>query len=307
MTKERLLHSGSIATRETGHLDTLGVTSPELVAGRDCDGLHYDLSPLAVDRSLGGLDTAGGSGVGLRCVTNPPLETEPLGGCVIRLGRYPGKARTFSSEVVTMSANGEAPFFSAPELTQRDGTLSEAPGEMFADPVSGLVTTDPEPRTAMANGHAPAAVPVAGPVQPDEEVVRRMVEETLREDGVTGSQAPEAIPPAGTTSTLGENAAPPLGVLPRQRNRQRTWPTRPPQLLRPRQASPEEDFDEDLEVVPVKRRKLPKLPSVAMPAFGRPSSSAAGVMLAVALLIVFGFVAIEMVSSLVSSVTGLFD
>jgi hypothetical protein len=209
-----------------------------------------------------------------------------------------------------MSANGEAPFFSAPELTQRDGTLSEAPGEMFADPVSGLVITDLEPRTATANGHEPAAIQVAGPVQPDEEVVRRMVEETLREDGVTGAQAPGAIPPAGTTSTLGENVAPPLGVLPRQRNRQRTWPKRAPQMLRPvrqQQAPPEDDFDEDLEVVPVKRRKLPRMPAMSMPAFGRPSSSASGVILAVVLLIVFGFVAIEMVSSLVSSVTGLFD
>ncbi|MFG1640661.1 hypothetical protein ACGFMK_10265 [Amycolatopsis sp. NPDC049252] len=210
-----------------------------------------------------------------------------------------------------MSANGEAPFFGAPELTQRDGTLSEAPGEMFADPVSGLVTTDPEPRTAMPNGHEPAAIPVAGPVQHDEEVVRRMVEETLREDGVPGAQAPGAIPPAGTTGTLGEDVAPPLGVLPRQRNRQRTWPKRAPQMLRPvrpQQAPPAaDDFDEDLEVVPIKRRKLPKMPAMSMPAIGRPSSSASGVILAVVLLIVFGFVAIEMVSSLVSSVTGLFD
>ncbi len=136
----------------------------------------------------------------------------------------------------------------------------------------------------------------------DEEAVRRMVEETLREDD---TQTPKAIPPAGTTGGLGEVVAPPLGVLPRQRNRRRTWPDRPP-LQRPaRQAPPEDaDFDEDLEVVPVKRRRLP---SVSMPAFNRPSSSAAGVMLAVALLIVFGFVAIELVSSLVSSVTGLFD
>lgn len=201
-----------------------------------------------------------------------------------------------------MSANGEAPFFNAPELTQRDGTLSEAPGEMFADPVSGLVTAAPEPRMAVADGHEPAAFPVAGPVPPDEEAVRRMVEEALREDGIA---TPRAIPPAGTTSNVGEEVAPPIGVLPRQRNRRRTWPSRPP-LQRPvRQAPPvEDDFDEDLEVVPVKRRRLP---AMSMPAFNRPSSSAAGVMLAVVLLIVFGFVAIELVSSLVSSVTGLFD
>ena len=205
-----------------------------------------------------------------------------------------------------MSANGEAPFFNAPELTQRDGTLSEAPGEMFADPVSGLVTASPEPRTAVPNGHEPVAIPVAGPVKPDEEAVRRMVEETLRDDDKAGYRTPAAIPPAGT---LGGNGAPPMGLLPRQRNRARsTWPSRPPQIMRPLRADPlVEDEADDVELVPVKRRRLPRVPSVAMPAFNRPSSSAAGVMLAVALLIVFGFVAIEMVSSLVSSVTGLFD
>ena len=198
-----------------------------------------------------------------------------------------------------MSANGEAPFFNAPELTQRDGTLSEAPGEMFADPVSGLVTAAPEPRSAVPVGQEPPAVPVAGPVQPDPEVVRRMVEETLREEE---AKTPEAIPPAGTTGAVGEPPAPPLGLLPRQRNRQRTWPLRPV-----RQELPPGDDADDFDVVPVKRRRMPKLPSVSMPAFNRPSSSMAGVMLAVALLLVFGFVAIEMVSSLVSSVTGLFD
>ncbi|MGW3965719.1 hypothetical protein ACWED2_38270 [Amycolatopsis sp. NPDC005003] len=199
-----------------------------------------------------------------------------------------------------MSANGEAPFFNAPELTQRDGTLSEAPAEMFADPVSGLVTAAPGPHAAVANGHEPAAIPVAGPVKPDEEAVRRMVEETLREEK---EKTPEAIPPAGTL-----NQDRPLGLLPRQRNRRRTWPTRPPQIMRPVRQDPlaEDDVD-DVELVPVKRRRLPRMPSVSMPAFNRPSSSAAGVMLAVVLLIVFGFVAIEMVSSLVSSVTGLFD
>ncbi|WP_410666595.1 hypothetical protein [Amycolatopsis sp. cmx-4-68] len=204
-----------------------------------------------------------------------------------------------------MSANGEAPFFSAPELTQRDGTLSEAPGEMFADPVSGLVTAAPEPRTAVANGHEPPAIPVAGPVPHDEEAVRRMVEETLRDEGGPGVQPPEAIPPAGTMRVVGEK--PPLGVLPRQRNRRRTWPSAPPIFQRAaRQQLPVDDVDEDLEVVPLKRRRLPRVPSMSMPAFNRPSSSAAGVMLAVILLIVFGLVAIEMVSSLVSSVTGLF-
>src|SRR6266498_165751 len=124
----------------------------------------------------------------------------------------PWKARTFSSEVVTMSANGEAPFFNAPEFPQRDGTLVETPGETFADPISGLVTASPEPRAAVPNGNEPPVIPVAGPVQHDPEVVRRMVE-AVREQEAQGPHTPDAIPPAGTTGTVGENVAPPLGVL----------------------------------------------------------------------------------------------
>ncbi len=207
-----------------------------------------------------------------------------------------------------MSANGEAPFFNAPDFPQRDGTLVESPGETFADPVSGLVTANPEPRTAVADGNEPPVTPVAGPVQHDPEVVRRMVE-AVREQDAQRPYTPDAIAPAGTTGTLGEQVAPPLGVLPRQR----TWPSRPPQLLRPlRPAQPSAEAVEAVEVdveaeeVPVRGRRR-RVPSLSMPTIGRPSSSMAGVMLAVALLVIFGIVAIEMVSSLVSSVTGLFD
>lgn len=206
-----------------------------------------------------------------------------------------------------MSVNGEAPFFNAPDFPQRDGTLVESPGETFADPVSGLVTASPEPRTAVPYGSEPPVIPVAGPVQHDPEVVRRMVD-AVREQDAQGPHTPNAIPPAGTSSTFGENVAPPLGVLPRQR----TWPSRPPQLLRPLRPAPAQpaepidaEAEAEAEAAPVRRRR--RVPSLSMPTIGRPSSSMAGVMLAVALLIIFGIVAIEMVSSLVSSVTALFD
>ena len=206
-----------------------------------------------------------------------------------------------------MSANGEAPFFNAPELPQRDGTLAGPIGETFADPVAGLVTAGAEPRAAVANGSEPPAIPVAGPVPHDPEVVRRMVEGALSEqDGQGAPQTPEAIPPAGTLGTLAENGKPPLGVLPRQR----TWPTRPPQLLRPIRPAQklaeavELPAEEEPEVPPPTRRR--RLPALTMPTISKPSSNTTGVLLAVALLIVFGIVAIEMVSSLVSSVTGLF-
>jgi hypothetical protein len=92
-------------------------------------------------------------------------------------------------------------------------------------------------------------------------------------------------------------------VLPRQR----TWPNRPP-LLRPRPQAPKplpELVDEEEPVVVAPRRRR-RLPSLTMPTISKPSSNATGVLLAVVMLIIFGIVAIEMVSSLVSSVTGLF-
>ncbi|MFE0021851.1 hypothetical protein [Amycolatopsis sp. NPDC059021] len=206
-----------------------------------------------------------------------------------------------------MSNSGEAPFFNPPEPPARDGTLSGGPSDTFADPLSGLVTAADAPPAGTGNGagNGVPRVVVPGPVQHDPEVVRQMVDAALREDTQQGGEprAPEAIPPAGTGGTLGEQVAPPLGVLPRQR----TWPARPPQLLRRAKPAPapvaEDEIDEEIEAATPKKRGLP---SISMPSFGRPSSSTAGVMLAVALLIVFGIVAIQMVSSLVSSVTGLF-
>ncbi|GAA4551486.1 hypothetical protein [Amycolatopsis samaneae] len=208
-----------------------------------------------------------------------------------------------------MSNSGEAPFFSSPEPPSRDGTLAGTPGDSFADPLSGLVTSADAPPAGTANGAGTPAIPVSGPVQHDPEVVRQMVAAALQEDAQQGGapHTPGAIPPAGTTGTLGEQVAPPLGVLPRQR----TWPARPPQLLRQvrrtKQIPPaDDDIDEEIEAAAQKKRKLP---SVSMPSIsiGRPSASTAGVVLAVVLLIVFGVVAIQMVSSLVSSVTGLFN
>ncbi|MEU4672422.1 hypothetical protein AB0F91_31705 [Amycolatopsis sp. NPDC023774] len=212
-----------------------------------------------------------------------------------------------------MSTTGGAPFFNAPQGTQsaaganarsapqpeRDGTLDgSVGGERFADPLAGLVTAAEAAPAASADEARP--LPTARPVQHDPEAVKRMVEAALREEG---ARTPQPIQPVEEKPD-----GVPLGLLPRQR----TWPTRAPQLLkrvpRPRPKAKAEVADDDIEAELAERQaKKRSLPTIGMPNLGRPSTSAAGVILAVVLLIVFVVIALYMVSSLVSSVTGLFS
>ncbi|MEC3979554.1 hypothetical protein [Amycolatopsis sp. H20-H5] len=204
-----------------------------------------------------------------------------------------------------MSANGEASFFSAPAPPQGDGTQADVPSDTFADPLSGLVTG---PGPAQNASQDERVVPIPGPVQHDPEVVRRMVNATLQGDQQgTGYQQFQGVAPATSVSTLGEQVAPPLGMLPQQR----TWPSRPPQLLRQRrskQVEQAEDFDEDIEAEAPgrQRRSLPKPSLPSMPRIGKPSANTAGVLLAVTLMVVFAVVAIQLLISLFSGIAGIF-
>ncbi|MFF4595463.1 hypothetical protein [Amycolatopsis sp. NPDC001319] len=213
-----------------------------------------------------------------------------------------------------MSTSGGAPFFNAPQGTQsapntnartapqpeRDGTLDgSVGGERFADPLAGLVTAAEAAPAASADESRP--LPTARPVQHDPEAVKRMVEAALREEAAR-------TPQPSQSSAEEKPDGVPLGLLPRQR----TWPTRAPQLLkrvpRPRPKAKAEVADDDIEAELAERQaKKRGLPNIGMPNLGRPSTSAAGVILAVVLLIVFVVIALYMVSSLVSSVTGLFS
>ncbi|MBB4687757.1 hypothetical protein [Amycolatopsis jiangsuensis] len=200
-----------------------------------------------------------------------------------------------------MSTSDGAPFFPAPAPeTERDGTLGgDVGGERFSDPLSGLVTGGTA-GTARAGEFGP--LPTARPVEHDPDAVKRMVDAALEEEAAEKAKAANSGMPDVERPDLV-----PLGLLPRQR----TWPTRAPSLLKkvprpkPRQVAEvaDDDIEEELAERQVRRRGLP---AMSMPNLGRPSSSAAGVLLAVVLLIVFAVVAIEMISSLVSSLSGLF-
>ncbi|GAB3719651.1 hypothetical protein GCM10027598_32450 [Amycolatopsis oliviviridis] len=203
-----------------------------------------------------------------------------------------------------MSGKGETPFFDAPDFVKGDGTQAEPPGATFADPLSGLVTTGtPAPANPSA-GADEVRVQVPGPVQHDPEVVSKMVNAAmLADDQPAESPGPEQTagqPPAKVVSTVGEQGVAPIGILPQQR----TWPSRPSQLIRqPRRVKQEEPVEVDEEAeAEVQRAKR----SMQMPRIGKPSSNTAGVMIAIALMIVFAVLAIQLLASLFSSIAGIF-
>ncbi|HET6286772.1 MAG TPA: hypothetical protein VFG15_08475 [Amycolatopsis sp.] len=203
-----------------------------------------------------------------------------------------------------MSGKGGTPFFDAPDVVKGDGTQADPPGDTFADPLSGLVTTG---TAAQANPSVEADevhVQVPGPVQPDPEMVSRMVNAAMLADeqpaGSPGAEHTAVRPPTDIVSTVGEQGAAPIGILPQQR----TWPSRPSQLIRPpRRFKPEEPVEVDEEAeVRVRRAKR----SMQMPRLGKPSSNTTGVMIAIALMIVFAILAIQLLSSLFNSIAGIF-
>jgi hypothetical protein len=203
-----------------------------------------------------------------------------------------------------MSGNGEAPFFDAPDSVKGDGTQADNPGDTFDDPVSGLVTAGASGQSTSAAGSDETHLKIPGPVQHDPEVVSRMVNAAMLADEQPaqspGAEQSATLPPARAVNTMGEQGAPPIGMLPQQR----TWPSRPPQLLRPPRRAKQEapvDVDEDAEFE-VRHAKR----SMQLPKFGKPSSNTAGVMIAIALMIIFAVLAIQLLASLFNSVAGLF-
>ncbi|MGW4831325.1 hypothetical protein ACWEOG_27335 [Amycolatopsis japonica] len=203
-----------------------------------------------------------------------------------------------------MSGKGGTPFFDAPDFVKGDGTQADPPGDTFADPLSGLVTTGTTAQSDPSAGADDVHVQVPGPVQHDPEVVSRMVSAAMLADDQPaespGAEQTASPSPAKIVSTVGEQGAAPIGILPQQR----TWPSRPSQLIRqPRRLKPEEPVEVDEEAeVEVRRAKR----SMQMPRLGKPSSNTAGVMIAIALMIVFAVLAIQLLASLFNSIAGIF-
>ncbi|WP_236796303.1 hypothetical protein [Amycolatopsis sp. GM8] len=149
-----------------------------------------------------------------------------------------------------------------------DGTQSALPPVAFGDALTGSLN-EPDDHEDFKMTR------VASPVRPDPDAVRELVDASMADAQQPGS------PQAGTASPGSAiPPAPPLGMLPRQRTRPSLPSFRRPQL------------------------RMPRLPQ---PGARRPSTGSTAIIVAVLLILVYAFVAIEFLSSLISSISGLFN
>ncbi|QFU85712.1 hypothetical protein [Amycolatopsis sp. YIM 10] len=177
------------------------------------------------------------------------------------------------------------------KLYDGDGTQPPPPPSAFADPMTGLAGAVRDDVYQME---------IAKPIEPDADAVQEMVRAAMaNEPELFGPRtSPEAstpepeseVPAASGTEEPKPGAAPaPTGLIPQQR----TWPARPQQLLRQRLRGARQSAK-----ARVPKSVVPKTPA---------SRGSAGVAIAVVLLILFVVIAIQLVSSLVSGIAGIFS
>lgn len=170
-----------------------------------------------------------------------------------------------------------------------DGTQDPPPPPTFPDPLAGLVTG-----SSAGSGirdYSPddfIEVEIAEPVEPDPEVVQGMVDAALsRERDVTPRPGGGPRPASAQRAPA---VQPPLGMLRQQQSATPAPADRMRQVLRSRRGRPGRERAKSAD--PVSRK---------------PTSGSAGVAVAIILLVVFSILVIQLISSLFSSVSGLFD
>lgn len=152
-----------------------------------------------------------------------------------------------------------------------DGTHSSLPPVTFGDALTGsLNDADDHDDFTMTR--------VASPVKPDPAAIRKLVEAAEQAD----AEGPQLDTTPSSSSANAVPPAPPLGMLPRQRARPSLPSFRRPQLRLPR-------------------------PQVGEIRRVRPSSGSTAIIVAALLVIVYAIVAIEFLSSLITSISGLFN
>lgn len=164
-----------------------------------------------------------------------------------------------------------------------DGTQSALPPVTFGDALSGSLHDEDDHDDFKLTR-------VASPVKPDPASVRELVDATIADGQRPGGEFTDIQGPHFDTTPPGTPAqpiapAPPLGILPRQRTRPSLRSVRRPQMRVPR---------------------LGRLPAGSVPRV-RPSRGSTAMIVAILLMILFAVVAIEFLSSLISSISGLFS
>lgn len=171
-----------------------------------------------------------------------------------------------------------------------DGTQEPDPPPTFTDPLTGPVPDDwRDSPTRRSRGDSPH-IEIAKPVEPDPDLVRNMVDAAFGRDddssgGSTGSEA-EGAAQAGAENSASDRAT-------EESSGHEVEPGRPNMLplmlgLRPRSGQVVEKAQTQSQ-------------------FRKPSSGTAGVLVALALLVLFIILAIQLVASLFNSISGVFS
>lgn len=159
-----------------------------------------------------------------------------------------------------------------------DGTQPLAPAALYPDPTAGLVTSDSDiSASAFATRYDDLEVPIAQPVEADQEAIKAMTEAALADITQFESKT------AGASSRQRSHTGTPPGMVatPRQptsarmRNALRSYPN-----LR----------DSGL--------------SLSKPKLTRTTNNSSAVIVAIVLVVIFGIIALQVITGIIEAVSG---
>lgn len=182
-----------------------------------------------------------------------------------------------------------------------DGTQSLPPLPLFPDPLAGLVTSAPAGLDVQGDSYDEPVIPVAKPVEPDEEQSRAMVEALL---------AAEDAPPEGPRVALPSPPGVSAGGLPPGMV---ATPEKVPARQRMRQAlsgRSDADVQSWREAVRQRREQLrakSKTDRESSNGSASGGSTVGGVVVALVVLAIFAVIAIQVISSIATGIGELFQ
>ncbi|MPY85077.1 MAG: hypothetical protein GEV00_17540 [Actinophytocola sp.] len=160
-----------------------------------------------------------------------------------------------------------------------DGTQPLAPPALYPDPTAGLVTSDSDiSASAFATRYDDLEVPIAQPVEADQEAIKAMTEAALADITQFESKT------AGASSQRHSHTATPPGMV--------ATPPRQPTSTRMRNA---------LRSYPNLRDSGLSLPK---PKLTRTTNNSSAVIVAIVLVVIFGIIAIQVVTGIIEAVSG---
>lgn len=183
-----------------------------------------------------------------------------------------------------------------------DGTQPLHPPQLYPDPLAGLLTGESNQGVDTRWGSYDTSVPIAKPVEGNRESAMAMMEAAFsdQDDDVIASRPKKA-------ST--ESSAAGQAFLPTQRGRQRppTGPALPGMLPPPERQPAGQRVRQALRTYPHPQRGQVAKPQPATVKRQKQSRSMSGVVVALILIAIFGFIAIQVLAGIIESISSVVE